>query len=153
MTKKNNLKNKFQFSTSVVRPPLLNTSLKKLFGETHLKKQCLWIVNFVFKIISVYPQWWIIQKLSTFFWWEQISIKINFPQNMTSVFYHRFSVTSSITMSFKEICNEKKFHENYFFWKVIFCNCYHQSCVFHWYIILNPSNCFVKMIIYEKNTR
>ena len=107
-------------------------------------------MNFVFKIISVYPQWWIIPKLSSFFWREETSMKRTFLQKMISLFYHRSSLTSLITMSFKEVGRKKIFHENIFFWNVIFCKCCHQSCVFHWYNILKPSTFLWKWLSMEK---
>ena len=64
-------------------------------------------MNFVFKITSLYPRWWIIPKQSTFFLkWTNIKEK-KFLQKMISVFYHRSSVTSLITMSFKEDGHKK----------------------------------------------
>ena len=51
------------------------------------------------------------------FWRERTSVKRNFLQSMTSVFYHRFFVNCLITMSFKKVCHEKKVSWKLFFLK------------------------------------
>ena len=105
----------FNFQHQSIVTPLLNTSLKKLFRETHfLKKTVSMNCKFCFQNHFCVPPMMNHTKTINFFSRQQVTMKINFLQIMTSVFYHRFSVTSLITMSFKEACIKKSFMKTHF---------------------------------------
>ena len=156
MTKKNYLKRFFQFSSSVL--PTLPTPTYKNFiqkgclvGERHFferhsvsKLYILFLKSFLCTPLMNHTK-----TINTFLMRTKINDK-KFLQKMIFLFYHRPSVTSLITMSLEKIYMKKIFMK-LFFPKYNFFNCYHQSCVFHWYITPTLQNFFVKVSIYEKN--
>ena len=91
-----------------------------LFGETLFSKEKSFLtVTFVHKIISLYPHWWIIPKLPTFFEENKYQWKKNFSKRW--FFFLSPALCNLIDNNvIGKSLHEKKTQDIFFFWKTNF---------------------------------
>ena len=113
ITKRITRKTVFLFPALALRNPTNNNVFQNSFLKKHYSK-IFFLVFFLFIILCVHTHWWIIPNQSKFLKENKNQWQKYFLQTLILLLYHRSSVPSLKTLSFKNFFMENFFKNNYF---------------------------------------